>query len=258
MRKSLNLLFAVVLALFAFGGHSVFATSGIADGSHSVKIKTLEAHNDDESIAGSFMSDTATLSVNGDEITITIGVAKSGEGDGQFGDFDYSIEWVKIEGNEHSSESDGDKVTYYTFPLNDVKEILDAEMKYKVPGFPGLEDGHEVDFRIQLLGLDELPKAEGDSDDTKAGGEEEDNGEEPAGGDNGSEATEHEDSSEGAAEEDDDSQPDIEKKEDEDQVVENPKTGDTNNILLYMTFVIAAGLVATIIMVRKRSVSKIN
>lgn len=256
MKKRLNILFAVVLALFAFGGQSILAASNIADDDHKVNITTLEANSDSESIAGSFMDKTATLSIDGDNATITLGVAKGGEGEGEFGDFDFSIEWVTVEGKSHASESDGDDVTYYTFPLDEVKEILNAKMEYKVPGFPGMEDGHEVGFRIQLDNLDDLPKAdegngdeendngsdEDNGDDENGNGSDDDNGNDDDGNGNGANEDNGDDDNNGNGEENDQGKG---VNDDQNNKEDNPKTGDTSNILLYVVLMIgAAGLIA--------------
>src|SRR5690625_6471722 len=101
MKKRFLALLALVLALFTVPVSSVFAASDIADGDHSVSITALEANSDKESIAGGFINDIATLSVEGDSVTLTLGVAKGGEGEGDYGDFDFSINWVTVEGNSH-------------------------------------------------------------------------------------------------------------------------------------------------------------
>src|SRR5699024_6653896 len=165
MKKSLNILFALMLTLFTFGGQAVFAdAANIEDGEHEINIEAIEANEDKVSVADSFLSDTATLSVQDGDIQFTLAVAKGGEGEGEFGDFDFDIEWVTVEGSEHISEEDGGDVTYYTFPLDNVKEVLNAGMEYVVEDFPGLEDGHEVDFRIQLNNLNDLPTVDNEED----------------------------------------------------------------------------------------------
>jgi len=162
MKRSLTVLLTIVISLFTIPISTAFAEEGegyeLENGDYEVYIKTLEANSDKESIAGGFMSDTAILSVQGDDSRLTLGVVKPGEGDGGFGSFDFSIEWVKVAGKEHIDEEDGDEFTYYTFSLESIEEVLNAKMEYVVPGFPGLGDGHEVDFRIKLGDTSKLKK----------------------------------------------------------------------------------------------------
>lgn len=243
MKRSLKVLLALILALFTLPISTVFAAESYADGEYTIEIKALEANGDSESVAGGFLDNEATIAIDGDKATITIGVSKSGEGDGDFGGFDFSIEWVKIEGSEAIAEEEGSEYIYYTFPLNEIKEILNAGMEYVVPGFPGLEDGHEVDFRIQLIGLDNLPEAAEDEDNEGTTEETEENDEitdpETEEGTNETETDESE-RDDGTAQGDDQE--------------ENPQTGEKSNIALYVTLLIAAMIIGSIVFVQRKSV----
>jgi|SRR5690625_602497 len=251
MKKRFLALLALVLALFTVPVSSVFAASDIADGDYSVSITALEANSDKESVAGGFINDTATLSVEGDSVTLTLGVAKGGEGDGDYGDFDFSINWVTVEGNSHISKEDVGTEINYTFPLDEVKEILNAQMEYVVPGFPSLEDGHEVEFRIQLTNLADLPEA----------GEQDENGDN---GNNEDEGTNDNEDGEGKEEDNGDANDETNGDTNDndngepvagDETEDNPQTGNSSNMGLYISLLVAAVAVAGIVVfARKRSV----
>src|SRR5699024_11039951 len=192
-------------------------------------ISALEANADEESVAGGFIDSTANLSVKGENITLTLGIAKSGEGEGEFGDFDFDIEWVKVDGKEPIAEEDGGTVTYYTYELDSVETILPAQLRYVVPGFPGLEDGHEPEFRLQLNGLDDLPQKEEDEGEGSSGGESDDN--------DGNDQQDNGDNGNGTVEGNNNGSDDGTDKE-----VTNPKTGDSSNIGLYALLLISASI----------------
>lgn len=248
MHKSLKIMLALVISLFTLPmmGSAVFADSyDIADGDYDINISALEANADEESVAGGFIDSTANLSVKGENITLTLGIAKSGEGEGELGDFDFDIEWVKVDGKEPIAEEDGGTVTYYTYELDSVETILPAQLRYVVPGFPGLEDGHEPEFRLQLNGLDDLPQKEEDEGEGSSGGESDDNdgNDQQDNGDNGNGTVEDNNGSDngdngnGTVEGNNNGSDDGTDKE-----VTNPKTGDSSNIGLYALLLISASI----------------
>src|SRR5690625_1778930 len=140
------------------------------------------------------------------------------------------------------------------FPLDEVKEILNASMEYAVPGFPGMEDGHEVDFRIQLHGLDELPEAkvEDETEDNDDNGNDNGNGDGEGTNDdqNGDTNGDTEDETNGDTNDNDNGEPVA-----GDDQEDNPQTGNSSNMGLYISLLVAAVAVAGIVVfARKRSV----
>src|SRR5699024_1542779 len=178
MHKSLKIMLALVNILFTLSmmGSALFADSyDIADGDYDINISALEANADEESVAGGFIDSTANISVKGDNISLTLGIAKSGEGEGEIGDLDVDIEWVKVDGKEPIAEEDGGTVTYYTYELESVETILADQLRYVVPGFQRLEAGHEPELRLLLNGLDDLPQKEEDEGEGSSSDESDDN-----------------------------------------------------------------------------------
>lgn len=245
MKKSISILFALIIAFFTlpFGSNLAFADGdydNIKDGEYDLDITSLEKGTDEASVANDFVHN-AVLSIDGDNATLTIDVGADG---GAYEDFDFNIEWVKVDGNDPIATNEKGEFIAYTFNLKSVASKIGAEMKYVVPGFPALEDGHEVEFDMELSGLDDLPKVEpgdsegngegtddngdesnsdNDEDETTNGEVDEDNGGDNNGATNGEEASNVDD-----------------KDKDNDEEVTNPKTGDTSNIWLYALLLVAA------------------
>src|SRR5699024_10422742 len=136
-------------------------------------------------------------------------------------------------------------VTYYTYELDAVETILPAHLRYVVPGFPGLEDGHEPEHRLPLNGLDDLPQKEADEGEGSSGGEREDNDgkDEPGNGANGigtvedNNGLDNGDNGNGTVEGNNNGSDDGTDKE-----VTNPKTGASSNIGLYALLLISASI----------------
>ena len=173
MRKKNTILLSLVIAFFTllFGGITTLADEqmydDIEDGEYKIAVEALEGNSDDTSAANGFLMDKATLSINGDDITITFDYTK---------DFtmDYGINWTKLEDDDPIDVGGDDKLQYFTFQINEIKEIYKASMNYYVPGMPGdmgdEEKGHSVDYRI-VLDEDDLnglpPKSDSDDEETE-------------------------------------------------------------------------------------------
>lgn len=258
MKKNFKLMISLVVAIFTLSmfGNTAFADAShdnIADGEYEIGIEALEKGKDKTSIADDFLHD-ATLTIEDGNPSLTIGV---GAGGGDFGDFDFTIEWVTVEGNEPVNASEQGDLTYYTFELDNLDTVVPAGMKYVVPGFPGLEDGHEVDFDIKISGLDDLPEKDEEKEDPEEDPNGDDEAEDPEGDEgNGTTNGEEEDGEENAngAVEDNGDNDDGAATTDEEEAV-NPQTGDSSNILLYSLMMIGA-LVPLTIIAKKRLTNK--
>src|SRR5690625_2029700 len=153
MKKSFTILMALVITFFTvpFGGITALADGkvydDIADGEYKIGVKAVGENSDEESAANGFLIDVATLSVTGDDITLTFDYTKDFE-------MDYGISWTKLENEDPIATGEDDKASYFKFQINEIKEIYNAAMNYYVPGMPGdmgdKEKGHSVNYRIVL------------------------------------------------------------------------------------------------------------
>lgn len=255
MKKNFKWLLSVLIAVFAVSmiGNTAFADGNydnIKDGEYKIDVRSLEKGTDKESVANDFVHDP-TLTIQDGNPTLTLGI---GAGGGGYEDFDFTIEWVTVEGKEPIGESDEGDFTHYTFQLDNLDTIVPAGMKYVVPDFPPLADGHEVGFDLELIGLDDLPEIEDEKEDPE---DPEDPVEDPKGdkengttngageGTNGDENG----TTNGAGEDNGDNGNGTTDGDKE----ENPQTGDNSNILLY-SFLLIGALVPLAIKVTRRFV----
>lgn len=252
--KNFKLVVSLLVGIFALSimGNTAFAAGSydnIADGEYNIEVRSLEKGGTDVSGADNFIHNPS-LTIKDGNTTLTLEV---GAGDGPFAGFDFSIDWVTVDGKKPISEREDGNSTYFTFQLNEVKTNIPAGMQYVVPGvFP---DGHAVEFDLELTGLDALPVKD---DTTEKPAEEDNNGaenneetetpveeetaKEPA-EDNTTAETEDEDT-DGAVEqntttENNDSNGAVETADDK-EAVKNPQTGDTSNIWLYVFLLVGA------------------
>lgn len=116
----------------------------LADGEYTFDTQTLTANTEEQSAAQTFLGKTVTLTIQDDQAFFTVEVPENPMA---------SIDWMTIQGAE-PVKKDGDK---WTYQLNAIEDILQAEIEYQVPAM-NLE--HVVSFRFVLEGLEELPKAE--------------------------------------------------------------------------------------------------
>jgi len=240
-------LLALVLALFTVPVSSVFADGyDIADGEYEIGVEALDEDTDEKSGADGFLLDKATLSITGNNIEIELGYTKDFE-------MEYGINWTKLEGADPITEDENDKGFYYTFSVSDLKKEYKAGMNYYVPGMPGdmgdEDKGHSVTYRIVLDedDLSNLPEAtgaeEGNGDNGEGTGEENDET-------NGDGNSDTEDETNGDTNDNDNGEPVA-----GDDQEDNPQTGNSSNMGLYISLLVAAVAVAGIVVfARKRSV----
>lgn len=149
MRKLLIIVSALLLAfnLQLLGDPRAYAATmydDLADGTYTFDTKTLTANTDEQSAAQSFLGKSVTLTVQGEQALLTVEVPSNPMA---------NIDWMKIQGAE-PVKVEGDK---WTYQLQTIEEILQAEIEYQVPA---LNMEHVVSFRFVLEGLDQLPKQE--------------------------------------------------------------------------------------------------
>src|SRR5690625_4164364 len=140
MRKYFQIFLVGILAIFAvsFGGMTAFAEEqvydDIADGEYEINASSSS------SAADGFLTGKAVLIVDGKELNLVVSYSAEG----------YKHKWTKLEGEKPVKEEEQDGIKYFTFEIDKVKSKYDKEMEYAVPGFPGLEDGHEVSYDLIL------------------------------------------------------------------------------------------------------------
>src|SRR5699024_5021808 len=92
-----------------------------------------------------YINEEASVSIDNDgKYSLTITVPK---------DECFTIYGMQIDGATVSEEEDNENV-YYTFKMEELSEILYAHTQYEVPAF-NLD--HDVDFRIQIENMDDVP-----------------------------------------------------------------------------------------------------
>src|SRR5699024_9270060 len=106
--------------------------------------KALNADKDEASGAAGFIDENATLTVTEDSFLFTINIPNNPMAE---------ISGLQVEGAEPVEKSG----TKWTYQLNEIKEILNAQTQYEVPMF---NMKHDVPFRFKLEGLTTLPTVE--------------------------------------------------------------------------------------------------
>src|SRR5699024_11476354 len=148
MRKP-TIIFSIVLLLMSlFGQQPVLAETSsynnIEPGSYDITAKALNADKDEASGAAGFIDENATLTVTEDSFLFTINIPNNPMAE---------ISGLQVEGAEPVEKSG----TKWTYQLNEIKEILNAQTQYEVPMF---NMKHDVPFRFKLEGLTTLPTVE--------------------------------------------------------------------------------------------------
>src|SRR5699024_882306 len=148
MRKP-TIIFSIVLLLMSlFGQQPVLAETSsynnIKPGSYDITAKALNADKDEASGAAGFIDENATLTVTEDSFLFTINIPNNPMAE---------ISGLQVEGAEPVEKSG----TKWTYQLNEIKEILNAQTQYEVPMF---NMKHDVPFRFKLEGLTTLPTVE--------------------------------------------------------------------------------------------------
>src|SRR5699024_753670 len=118
--------------------------NNIEPGSYDITAKALNADKEEASGAAGFIDENATLTVTEDSFLFTINIPNNPMAE---------ISGLQVEGAEPVEKSG----TKWTYQLNEIKEILNAQTQYEVPMF---NMKHDVPFRFKLEGLTTLPTVE--------------------------------------------------------------------------------------------------
>src|SRR5690625_4546652 len=239
MKRRMLALLALVLALFTVPVSSVFAASGIADGEYEIDIKLLKDGTEEESAAANVMKEYAKLVVEDGKKFLTFYVPK---------EYEEMMEVSKFEvENVEPIIEEGEDDYLYTFQLESLGTKLSSVITYEVPAMGLVHENVKMD--IALFGLDNLPKAENDENnenDENGNGE----GEGKNDDENGDTNVDTEDETNGDTNDNDNGEPVA-----GDDQEDNPQTGNSSNMGLYISLLVAAVAIAGIVVfARKRSV----
>src|SRR5699024_7713627 len=104
------------------------------DGEYDITAKALHADKDEASGAASFIDESAIILIDNGQIKLAISIPKNEMAE---------IKGLQIEGINPVKEETDDSVIY-TYALNELKEILNAQVQYEVESM-GME--HDVPLR---------------------------------------------------------------------------------------------------------------
>lgn len=160
MQKFFKIMLATIITIFTipFGGITALADSDkvyddIKDGEYKIKIELLTKGTDDTSIANQYVNEDAKLNIENGKAELVIAIPKL---DG-FKFEEFEIEGVKFE------KTETEEIDYYKFKINEVKSKLASVITYTLT--EPFEFYHpNVGMDIELVGLDDLPKIEEDSE----------------------------------------------------------------------------------------------
>lgn len=119
------------------------------DGEYDITAKALNTDSDEASGAAGFIKEDAKLMIENGQIKLAITIPNNDMAE---------IKGMQIEGKAPEKEEKDDSVVY-TYVLNELQEELSAQVQYEVPS---LNMEHDVPFRFELEGLDNLPLKEED------------------------------------------------------------------------------------------------
>lgn len=243
--------FAVIaLALFFTSPVNNASAAAHEDGEYNITAEALHADKDEASVAADYINEDATLEVADGQYTLSITVPKAKEGEPEF-----TLYGMQIDGADDSKDEDDDNI-YYTFQMDDIDEILNAHTQYEVPDF---DLDHDVDFRFQLNGLDDIPEVSSDSDENSNTDNDDNatNDESGENSDSGNENAENNDSNDdgassnndgdtkdqtaAASKDNNDNGSGDDKGTSADKKEDNPKTGDETPIVLFGLLLIGSG-----------------
>src|SRR5690625_1417198 len=202
MRKSFIMCLALVLTCFTmpFGGITALADEkvfdDIEDGEYDITAKALHADKDEASGAAGFIDEAAKILIENGQIKLAISIPNNEMAE---------IKGLQIEGIDPVKEETDDSVIY-TYALNELKEILNAQVQYEVESM-GME--HDVPLRFKLEGINEIPEqddedesSEEDESEGNEGSEDKDESEGNEDTEEGTDSEENEDIEDGAESED--------------------------------------------------------
>src|SRR5699024_10458750 len=166
------------------------------DGEYDITAKALHADKDEASGAAGFIDEAAKILIENGQIKLAISIPNNEMAE---------IKGLQIEGIDPVKEETDDSVIY-TYALNELKEILNAQVQYEVESM-GME--HDVPLRFKLEGINEIPEqddedesSEEDESEGNEGSEDKDESEGNEDTEEGTDSEENEDIEDGAESED--------------------------------------------------------
>src|SRR5690625_1456902 len=248
MPVSVNILFSIVAlipvaVLFISIGlmmGSVLSPKQM-NGEYEIDIKLLKDGTEEESAAANFMKEYAKLVVEDGKKFLTFYVPK---------EYEEMMEFSKFEvENVEPIIEEGEDDYLYTFQLESLGTKLSSVITYEVPAMGLVHENVKMD--IALFGLDNLPKAENDeNNENDENGNGEGEGEGKNDDENGDTNVDTEDETNGDTNDNDNGEPVA-----GDDQEDNPQTGNSSNMGLYISLLVAAVAIAGIVVfARKRSV----
>src|SRR5699024_4754015 len=146
------------------------------DGEYDITAKALHADKDEASGAASFIDESAKILIDNGQIKLAISIPNNEMAE---------IKGLQIEGINPVKEETDDSVIY-TYVLNNLKEILNAQVQYEVESL-GME--HDVPLRFKLEGINEIPVQENEDGSSEEDGSEDGEGAEDDAESEGDEGT---------------------------------------------------------------------
>lgn len=153
MKKTIKKVLALVMALacvMSIAAVSAFAAAP-ADGTYTVPVKIWNADKDQESMSSPMMADTATVTVSGGQITMTVSAAKNAKVMGLSTKL-VELQTADASGKLVATQKNGDSFTFTVTPDQWNKGMVNAKYKADIANIPAdlMGSMSSRDIRIKI------------------------------------------------------------------------------------------------------------